>query len=231
MGTSAPSPAAAAAASPSIYEAVVALLRQQRVLFHEEPERSRVRFEYASPTGAWTTYAVAFEEERQLAVYGVVPVPADPPQLPALAELITRINFGLVIGNFELDYDGGEIRCKTSVDLEDVPAFAPVLADEAAAQDRDAAAAEVADDGTAVAGPPAFAALARQLLRANLALMEHHLPAFVAAVIHSRPVAEALALLAAAAPGAESAPDSAPAGDVGPGLAEALAGFRDAANP
>jgi hypothetical protein len=164
-------------ATASIYEALVDFLRDQRVILQEEPERARVRFEYATPTGSWTTYAVAFEEARQLAIYGVVPVPADPPQLPAISELVTRINFGLVIGNFELDYDGGEIRCKTSVDLEDVPVFAPV----------------VEEDGTSSITP--FAALARQLIRANLALMEHHLAAFVAAVIHSRPVAEALALL------------------------------------
>lgn len=174
----------------SIYDAIAGFLREQRLLFHEEPARARVRFEYASATGAWTTWVVAFEEARQVAVYGVVSVPADPPQLPALAELVTRINFGLVLGNFELDYDGGEIRCKTSLDIEDT--------------------ALPAD---------AFAALLRQLLRANLALMEHHLPAFVAAVLHSRPPAEALALL-----GREPAP-------AGGNLAEALSGLRDAANP
>jgi hypothetical protein len=196
----------------SIYDAVVAFLGEQRVLFHEEPAKHRVRFEYASATGSWTTYAVAFEQERQLAIYGVVPVPADPAQLPALAELVTRINFGLVIGNFELDYDGGEIRFKTSLDLEGAALFSGPDASRA--------------PGDAGAEPP-FAALLRQLLRANLALMEHHLPAFVAAVIHSRPVSEALALLG------QGEPSPPPRGDdpAGPALAEALAGFRDAANP
>ncbi|HEX9018927.1 MAG TPA: YbjN domain-containing protein, partial [Anaerolineaceae bacterium] len=32
----------------------------------------------------------------------------------------TRANYGMIIGNFELDYQDGEIRYKTSVDVEDV---------------------------------------------------------------------------------------------------------------
>ena len=35
-----------------------------------------------------------------------------------MAEFITRVNYGMVLGNFEMDYDDGEIRFKTSIDLE-----------------------------------------------------------------------------------------------------------------
>jgi hypothetical protein len=36
----------------------------------------------------------------------------------AVAEYITRANYGLIIGNFELDYDDGTIRFKTSLDFD-----------------------------------------------------------------------------------------------------------------
>ncbi len=36
----------------------------------------------------------------------------------ALAEFVTRANFGLVVGNFEMDMDDGEVRYKTSIDVE-----------------------------------------------------------------------------------------------------------------
>jgi len=36
-----------------------------------------------------------------------------------VAELLTRINYGLKIGNFEIDLDDGEVRYKTSIMLED----------------------------------------------------------------------------------------------------------------
>jgi len=35
-----------------------------------------------------------------------------------VAELLTRANYGMLIGNFELDLDDGEIRYKTSIDME-----------------------------------------------------------------------------------------------------------------
>lgn len=35
-----------------------------------------------------------------------------------VAEFITRANYGMVIGNFEMDFRDGEVRYKTSVDVE-----------------------------------------------------------------------------------------------------------------
>ena len=35
-----------------------------------------------------------------------------------MAEFVTRANRGMRIGNFELDFDDGEIRYKTSMDVE-----------------------------------------------------------------------------------------------------------------
>jgi hypothetical protein len=39
---------------------------------------------------------------------------------PAVAEFITRINFGLVSGNFEMDWADGEVRFKTGMELTGV---------------------------------------------------------------------------------------------------------------
>ena len=38
-------------------------------------------------------------------------------RLPALAEFLTRANYGLPLGNFELDWDDMEINCKSGVQL------------------------------------------------------------------------------------------------------------------
>ncbi|MEL7357739.1 MAG: hypothetical protein AAFN40_14365 [Cyanobacteria bacterium J06560_6] len=35
-----------------------------------------------------------------------------------MAQFITRANYGLILGNFELDYTDSEIRYKTSLDVE-----------------------------------------------------------------------------------------------------------------
>ena len=46
---------------------------------------------------------------------------------PAVVEYLTRANWGLVIGNFELDYADGEIRFKTSVQLNEGELHAGLL--------------------------------------------------------------------------------------------------------
>lgn len=40
------------------------------------------------------------------------------PKRTRVAEYLTRANYGLVIGNFELDMESGHVRYKTSMDLE-----------------------------------------------------------------------------------------------------------------
>ena len=36
----------------------------------------------------------------------------------AIAEFLTRTNYSMIIGNFELDFADGEIRYKTSIDVQ-----------------------------------------------------------------------------------------------------------------
>jgi hypothetical protein len=47
-----------------------------------------------------------------------MPVNATPEKMRDVAEFITRANRGMRIGNFELDFDDGEVRYKTSLDVE-----------------------------------------------------------------------------------------------------------------
>ena len=42
---------------------------------------------------------------------------ADRDLIPKVAEFITRANYGMRIGNFEMDYDRGAIRFKVSIDF------------------------------------------------------------------------------------------------------------------
>jgi len=66
----------------------------------------------------WTCLAYPLEDDRQFVFYSVAPVRADSAHRAAAAEYLTRANFGLVLGNFEMDYADGEIRYKTSIDVE-----------------------------------------------------------------------------------------------------------------
>ncbi len=55
---------------------------------------------------------------EQFLFYVMAPVKAAEAARPAVAEFITRANYGLRIGNFELDYNDGEVRYKSSLDFE-----------------------------------------------------------------------------------------------------------------
>jgi hypothetical protein len=60
------------------------------------------------------------EEAGQLGCYVVWPVQVPAEKLPAAAELIHRANFGVLVGNVELDFDDGEVRAKSGLDVEGV---------------------------------------------------------------------------------------------------------------
>jgi hypothetical protein len=75
---------------------------------------------FQGQNGHWTCFAQVDEPTQRFVFYSVCPVAAPEPRRLALAEFLTRANYGLVIGNFELDMNDGEIRYKTSLDVEGV---------------------------------------------------------------------------------------------------------------
>jgi hypothetical protein len=63
-------------------------------------------------------YAQIRVDLEQFLFYVVAPVKAPPPVVSAVIEYLTRANFGLRIGCFELDHSDGEVRFKSSLDFE-----------------------------------------------------------------------------------------------------------------
>jgi len=82
-----------------------------------ERPRPALQSEFEGEDETWMCYAIALEEAEQALFYSVYPEAVPRERLGAVAELITRINFDLPIGNFELGYETGEVRVKTSIDV------------------------------------------------------------------------------------------------------------------
>lgn len=82
---------------------------------------------FRGKNGKWMCYAQAREEQEQFVFYSVCPVNVPAHRIQSAAEFITRANFGMIIGNFELDYSDGEIRYKTSIDVEGDALTAPLV--------------------------------------------------------------------------------------------------------
>jgi len=79
---------------------------------------SVVRLSFSGDNGTWTCFARVYEDNEQLIFYSLSPIEASKNKRSEIAELLTRANYGMIIGNFEMDYSDGEIRYKTSIDVE-----------------------------------------------------------------------------------------------------------------
>lgn len=81
------------------------------------PDRDVLKFRFRGDRETWTCFAEAFEEQARVVFYSVVPFNVPEEGRPAVMEFITRANYGLLIGNFELDLADGEVRFKTGLDV------------------------------------------------------------------------------------------------------------------
>jgi len=75
---------------------------------------------FVGHNGEVTCFAQVRVDLEQFIFYVVMPVRAPANMRVAVAEYITRANYGLRIGNFEMDFDDGEVRYKSSLDFESV---------------------------------------------------------------------------------------------------------------
>ena len=101
-----------------LYRTMLDMFRADGWPVSEIEGASAVSLSFRGVNGRWACLAQAREAEAQLLFYSICPVAVQEAQLPAAAEMIARANAGLILGNFELDYDDGEIRFKTSIDVE-----------------------------------------------------------------------------------------------------------------
>jgi hypothetical protein len=67
----------------------------------------------------WRLYAYANDEDGLLSFYSYLEQPVPEEKRLVVAELLTRANSGIIIGNFELDFSDGQVRFKTSIDLSE----------------------------------------------------------------------------------------------------------------
>ncbi len=78
-----------------------------------------IKLGFQGENGAWNCYAQAKEEREQFLFYSVLSASVPSEKRAAMAEYLTRANYGLILGNFEMDYFDGEIRYKTSAVVRD----------------------------------------------------------------------------------------------------------------
>jgi hypothetical protein len=110
-----------------ILSAVEKFLKEDDWPYNLIEGRSVFKTGFEGKNGQFTCYAQERVEQDQFVFYSIFPVRAAENKINDVAEFITRANYGMIIGNFELDYSDGEIRYKTSVDVEDIHQIEPLV--------------------------------------------------------------------------------------------------------
>lgn len=101
-----------------IFDAVTEVLRADGWSFSQLEGKTTLIMSANGTHGMYTVYIQAREEHEQVILYAMYGVKAPEHRRVEAMEYFTRANYGLVIGNFELDLRDGEVRYKTSLDVE-----------------------------------------------------------------------------------------------------------------
>ncbi|WP_141211659.1 YbjN domain-containing protein [Pseudanabaena sp. SR411] len=101
----------------SLYDSMIRFFEEDG--WYHKPFKNihAIRLPFKGATADWACIAQVQEENRLFVFYSVCPVKTTPENRLAVSEFIMLANYGMLIGNFEMDMSDGEIRFKTSVGL------------------------------------------------------------------------------------------------------------------
>ncbi len=80
----------------------------------DDETRTVFRFGISMNHGRCDTIIDLQTDDNHVLIYVVWPMFVPPNKRDRIADFLTRANYGIIIGNFEMDYDDGEIRYKSS---------------------------------------------------------------------------------------------------------------------
>ena len=85
--------------------------------YNADNENQRVKLAYTGDNGEWEITIAVFAEDGEIMAVSVMPelVPYDRRRI--VSEFIARMNFGFVIGGFDIDFDDGEVRYKAGLSI------------------------------------------------------------------------------------------------------------------
>lgn len=102
----------------SLRSTVIEFLQEDDWDFEEAPDQAVLHLLFQGKHGKWRCLAHISEADQQFCFYSISPVKASTVKTSMIAELLMRLNWALSIGNFDLDFQSGEIRYKTSIDVD-----------------------------------------------------------------------------------------------------------------
>jgi hypothetical protein len=99
-------------------EKVAAFLIEEGWLCEQVVDQPILHTVFEGNSRGWHCFAHCRPEIALVLFYSVAPLRVAAVLRPAVAEYLTRANWGLLLGNFEMDYSDGEVRYKTSLQFD-----------------------------------------------------------------------------------------------------------------
>jgi hypothetical protein len=97
-----------------IFDAIVNFFTEDNWSFTQIKKQSQLRLAFKGKNEKCDCYALVREKQKEFIFYSVFPGQVPKTKRRTMAEFLCRVNYGKIIGNFELDLSDGEIRYKTS---------------------------------------------------------------------------------------------------------------------
>jgi len=90
-------------------------LIEQEWQFSQIEDKGVFIFGISGKNGKFQCYADIREDESKFTFFSIFGVNTPENKKLEIAELLTRINYGSFLGNFEMDFESGEVRFKTNL--------------------------------------------------------------------------------------------------------------------
>ncbi len=96
------------------FEALVRYLEENRWKFERHDPENAINLGFAGRNACYRCFASTDESDNLFQFFSFIPLRVPAEKRQEIAELITRANYGLKLGKFEMDFEDGEIRFHTS---------------------------------------------------------------------------------------------------------------------
>lgn len=99
-----------------LMDVVLRFFKEDQWNFQRINNQPVIRAGFRGERGTWVCYVRVDEANKRFLFHSNLGLNIPGQYRAAVAEYITRVNFELPLGNFEMDFDTGDVRFKTSIE-------------------------------------------------------------------------------------------------------------------
>ena len=105
----------------ALFDQIVSFMDDADRHYDSDAEGGLIVAQISGDDGRWSVYVQITDDEdaRRVVIHGRLPARIPESNRVKSAEMLARVNYELIVGNFELNLEDGEVMFKTTLDLAD----------------------------------------------------------------------------------------------------------------